>query len=107
MVTVMNIYSFPPLPLSEELTTVLTKSESVRVERIISTGQVSGWYDQNEAEFVVLLEGKAEIEYENGEIVAMTRGDTLVMKPHEKHRVGCTSIEPPCVWLCVFWRDDR
>ena len=103
----INIFSLPQLPLSEELTTVITQSESVRIERIISTGQVSDWYDQDEAEFVVLLDGKAEIEYRSGEIVVMTRGDTLMIKPHERHRVGSTSVDPPCVWLCVFWRDER
>ena len=37
----MNIYEMPPLPLSEEVTTILTENEKIRVERIISTGQVS------------------------------------------------------------------
>ena len=103
----INIFCLPQLPLKEELVTVLTQHESVRIERIINTGQVSDWYDQDEAEFVVLLEGNAEIEYGNGETTAMVRGDTLMIKPHERHRVSRTSVEPPCVWLCVFWRDDR
>ena len=92
----------PPLPLAKELTTVLFESENVRVERIISTGQSSGWYDQEETEFVVLLEGNAVIEYENGKSIAMSKGDTLKIKPHERHKVSYTSSEPPCIWLCMF-----
>ena len=103
----MNIFNLPPRPLTEELVTVLTQNESVRIERIISTGQVSDWYDQDEAEFVALLKGNAEIEFESGETIAMVSGDTLIIKPHERHRVASTSVDPPCVWLCVFWRDDR
>ena len=99
----MNIFCLPTLPLPDELITVLAKGRNIRIERIISTGQTSGWYDQNEKEFVVLLEGQAEIEYGNGKRVAMTKGDTLSIEPHERHRVSYTSNTPPCIWLCVFY----
>ena len=99
----MNIYEMPPLPLSEEVTTILTENENVRIEHIVSTGQVSDWYDQDETEFVVLLEGNAVIEYENSSNVAMAKGDTLLIKPHERHRLSFTSVNPPCIWLCVFY----
>jgi cupin 2 domain-containing protein len=99
----MNIFNLPPLPLPEELTTILAESPGIRIERIISTGQVSDWYDQTETEFVALLEGSAVIEYEDGKTIAMSKGDTLIIQPHERHRVSCTSSEPPCIWLCVFY----
>jgi len=100
----MNIFDLPKLPISEELITVLAENDNVRIERIISTGQVSAdWYDQAETEFVVLLEGKAVVEFENGRTVEMTRGDTILIKPHERHRVSFTQENPPCVWLCVFY----
>ena len=35
-----NIYEMPSLPLTEEVTTILTENENIRVERIVSTGQV-------------------------------------------------------------------
>jgi len=98
----MNIYDLPQLPLSEELTTILAQNENVRIERIISVGQSSDWYDQSETEFVVLLQGEAKIEFED-KTVAMSGGDTLVIQPHERHRVAYTSSEPPCIWLCVFY----
>ena len=99
----MNIYDLPELPLPDELTTVLVENVNVRIERIISTGQISDWYDQPETEFAILLEGRAGIEYEDGKTVTISKGDTLVIKPHERHRVSFTSTEPPCVWLCVFY----
>jgi cupin 2 domain-containing protein len=99
----MNIFELPKLPLLDELTTILAEKGKLRIERIVSTGQVSNWYDQDETEFVVLLEGNAIIEYDNGKSVDISKGDTLLILPHERHRVGFTSIDPPCVWLCVFY----
>ena len=99
----MNIFELPQLPQSKEVTTILAENENIRIERIISTGQVSSWYNQNETEFVFLLEGNAVIEYDNGNSVVMSKGDTLLIEPHERHRVSYTSSEPPCVWLCVFY----
>ena len=99
----MNIFDLPALPLSEELVTVLAEQGQVRIERIISTGQVSGWYDQTETEFVALLEGSATIEFDNGKTVDLYKGDALLLKPRERHRVSYTSSEPPCIWLCVFY----
>jgi cupin 2 domain-containing protein len=99
----LNIFDLPPLPLPDEMMTVLIENGNVRIERIISTGQVSDWYDQDETEFVILLEGSAAIEYERGKTVALSKGDTLTIEPHKRHRVNFTSSEPPCVWLCVFY----
>jgi cupin 2 domain-containing protein len=101
----MNLFNLPELPLTEEQTDVLAKAVNIRIERIISMGQVSDWYDQTETEFVALLDGTAVIEYENGRTVAMSKGDTLLIKPHERHRVSYTSNDPPCVWLCVFIKE--
>jgi len=98
----MNIFDLSGLPLTNEMTTILIENKNVRIERIISTGQISGWYDQDETEFVVLCDGNAELEFENNR-VALARGDSLLIPPHQKHRVVYTSSEPPCIWLCIFY----
>jgi cupin 2 domain-containing protein len=100
----MNIYEIPPLPLTEEATAILSENKNIRIERIISAGQISDWYEQSETEFVILLEGNAVIEYENNKTVAMTKGETLLIAPYERHRVSFTSSDPPCIWLCVFYK---
>ena len=99
----MNVFDLPELPLPEELTTVIAERGNVRIERIISTGQESDWYDQCETEFVVLLDGNAVVEFESNRSVSLSRGDTLFIEPHERHRVSYTTSDPPCVWLCVFY----
>lgn len=99
----MNIFDLPTLPLVQELTTILEQSNAVRIERIISTGQTSDWYDQAETEFVILLDGVAELTFENEVRVTLNKGDTILIQPHQKHQVTYTSTEPPCNWLCVFY----
>jgi cupin 2 domain-containing protein len=100
----MNIFDLPKLPLLEEETMALLENSKLRVERIVSTGQISNWYDQGESELVILLEGQAEIEFDNGGVKSLKKGDTLLIKPHEIHRVSYTSREPACIWLCIFFR---
>lgn len=79
----------------------LFSGKSFRVERILSSGQVSSeWYDQEEEEFVCLLQGEAKLQYENGNILSLQKGDTLFIPTHQKHKVIYTSEH--CIWLCVF-----
>lgn len=99
----MNIYEIPNFPIDEEVISILTENEKVRIEKIISTGQKSDWYDQQETEFVILLDGRAELAFENDERIILEKGDTLLIQPHQKHRVTYTSADPPCIWLCVFY----
>jgi cupin 2 domain-containing protein len=89
--------------MDAEQTDVLLSDGGVRVERIVSSGQTTDWYDQAETEFVALISGQAVIEYADGETVTLAAGDTLLIEPHEKHRVAYTSANPPCIWLCVFY----
>jgi cupin 2 domain-containing protein len=100
----MNIFTLPaPLPASE-LVEPLIPDRGVLIERIISSGQASPpgfWYDQERDEWVVLLQGEAEIAYTDGRRVSLAAGDTLFIAAHERHRVEYTSANPPCLWLAV------
>ena len=100
----MNLYDIPLVLSAEELVTVITENKTVRIERIVSTGQTTDWYDQDESEFVALLQGTATLEFEKGVTQELSSGDALIIPPHKRHRVKFTSVEPPCVWLCVFWK---
>jgi cupin 2 domain-containing protein len=76
----------------------------VRIERIVSNGHASPdgfWYDQNEHEWILLLEGEAGIELADGEQVDLRRGDALNLPAHTRHRVTFTSR--PAIWLAVFY----
>ncbi len=101
-----NLFN-PVKKTPEEFFEILAEGSSnfSRIERIISQGHTSPenfWYDQNEFEFVAVLQGEAKIEFES-EIIKMSSGEWIIISPHEKHRVIYTSENPCCVWLAVFY----
>jgi cupin 2 domain-containing protein len=87
-----------------ELTERLVESESVLVERIVSSGQATEpglWLEQDRDEWVALLDGEAELAYDDGTRLALTPGDHVLIRAGERHRVERTSADPPAVWLAV------
>ncbi len=99
-----NIFNLPASLPDEELFETLLKSENVLIERIISTGQTTPpgeWYDQEKDEWVILLQGKAELSYADGSKIKLSAGDYVFIPAHQKHRVEYTSSEPSCIWLAV------
>ena len=103
-----NLFNIENIDFSEnkEITEILASSENVRIERIISTGQITEpdfWYDQNENEFVTVLQGEAKILFDNGKEEHLVKGDYLMIPAHTRHRVSYTSIEPVCIWVVVFF----
>ena len=98
---------FTPVTRRDEEFVEILKSGQVKIERIVSEGHVSPagfWYDQNEWEYVAVLQGSAELETLNGKIW-LDSGGWVMIPAHEKHRVSYTSSEPPCVWLAVFGKE--
>ena len=94
-------------PNGDEFTETLLASGDVRIERIISTVQVSPpgfWYDQEEDEWVALLEGRAMLEYADGRSFTLKRGDWVLIPAHRRHRVAFT--DSYCVWLAVFVKNS-
>jgi cupin 2 domain-containing protein len=101
----MNLLSHLPTNLPEELTTVLQQGNGVRIERIVSTGHKSPegfWYDQQEHEWVMVLQGAARLRFED-RVVEMKVGDWINIPAHQKHRVEWTTPDEPTVWLAVFY----
>lgn len=82
--------------------------ENLRIERIVSFGHNSPkgfWYDQDEWEWVVLLQGAAKLKFYNGnKEVELKVGDAILIEPHEKHRVEWTTPESITIWLAVFFK---
>ena len=88
----------------KEIFDVLFHGKNVKVERIVSTGQITPegqWYDQELDEWVVLLQGEATIKFDEDEDVILKKGDYLLIPAHKRHRVTYTSANPFCVWLAI------
>jgi len=104
-----NLFSELPSSLPEELIEQLVDAPGVRIERIVSTGHASPpgfWYDQAEAEWVVVLRGEATLEFED-ETQMLKPGDYILIPPHRRHRIISTSLKEPTVWLAVFFGGAR
>jgi cupin 2 domain-containing protein len=102
---IANLFADIPARLVCEQITTLVSSPALRIERIVSLGQASPpgfWFDQPQAEWVILLAGRAELRFE-GEIVAtrMEPGDWLHIPARQRHRVDWTDPAQATVWLAV------
>lgn len=100
-----NLFALPANLHTDEVTEILFRNDGVRVERILSTGHASPvdcWYDQDEDEWVAVLQGEAALQWADGSLMEMQAGDWLLIPAHKRHRVERTSIVPPCVWLTIF-----
>ena len=104
-----NLFENIPDRLPDEMISVLSESEKMRVERIVSDGHASPeafWYDQEQDEWVLLIAGSAvlSLEMENRvEQVQMNPGDYLLIPAHRRHRVESTSATEKSIWLAVFF----
>lgn len=106
-----NALAGVPSALDVERIETLVQDAHVRIERIISTGQASQpgfWYDQDWAEFVMLLSGAADVFIE-GEATprSLHQGDYLLLPAHCRHRVERTSSQPPAIWLAIHMPGSR
>jgi cupin 2 domain-containing protein len=104
----MNLLSsLPDADAAERVDALLTRP-GLRIERIVSWGQASPpgfWYDQPEAEWVVVLAGAARLRFEDeSQARALGPGDWVDIAPHRRHRVEWTDPTVATVWLAVFYR---
>jgi len=100
---ISNLLACVPKHLSDELVEQLAGDGAVRIERIISYGHASPegfWYDQERDEFVLLVSGAAELEFEHYSEV-LNAGDWLLIPAHCRHRVKWTAPDEATVWLTV------
>jgi cupin 2 domain-containing protein len=101
-----NLFSSIPAILPGELIETLLKAKHVRIERIVSQGHASPagfWYDQEQQEFVVVLQGAARLTIEGEEPVELVAGDCFQIPPHRRHRVEWTTPDEPTIWLAVLY----
>jgi cupin 2 domain-containing protein len=106
VVLLNNLFASIPDAAAGEVTTALLTRSGVRFERIVSQGQASPegfWYDQAEREFVLLVQGRAELEFADARVVALGPGDWLEIGAHVRHRVRSTALDGPTIWLVAFY----
>jgi cupin 2 domain-containing protein len=84
---------------------VLESARGARIERIVSRDHASAdgfWFDQHEDEWVIVLEGEAELEIEvEPSTRRLRKGDWIFLPAHCRHRVVSTAPDRPTIWLAV------
>jgi cupin 2 domain-containing protein len=102
-----NIFDGLPADVPNEMFEDILRTPLVRIERIISKGAASpetGWYDQDENEWVLVLEGSGSILFEDGRQLVLSKGDYLHIPAHARHKVLWTDKDGLTIWLAVFYR---
>jgi len=101
-----NIFESIPAQLESEVFEEILTSQNIRIERILSKGHSSpdaGWYDQDENEWVIVLQGSAMLVFDDGTDVRLDVGHHVNIPAHKKHRVAWTDPDNVTVWLAVFY----
>lgn len=101
-----NIFKTIPQDLTEEVIDLLVQGKEVKIERIISRGQSSpesGWYDQQQNEWVMVLKGEAILSFEYGKEIELKTGDYITIPAHTLHRVKWTNSDIETIWLAVHY----
>ncbi|MDD5053341.1 MAG: cupin domain-containing protein [Sulfuricurvum sp.] len=95
-----NIYNRHYPDENHEIFSPIFTSPALRIESIRSWLKTPGeWYNQNEDEWVLLLEGEALLELDN-KTFALIKGNYLFIPKQTKHRVLSTSEN--ALWLGIF-----
>lgn len=100
-----NLFADLPRPTPDEHLDDLVRTPGFRVERIVSHGQASPedfWYDQETAEWVMVVQGRARLEIEERPVpVELGPGDWVFLPARCRHRVAWTDPDRATVWLAV------
>ena len=107
MTATTNLLADLPAHLSAEIFHTLVSGDNFRLERIVSLGHASPpgfWYDQEQHEWVLVLQGAAQLQFAGQEqLVEMRPGDALLIPAHQRHRVEWTDPQVPTVWLALHY----
>jgi len=108
MISKKNIFGDIPAELPDELFEEILAGSIFKIERIVSRGQASPagfWYDQEENEWVILLQGSANLRFAGKEeLVILRPGDYIRIPRHYRHRVERTDPDQETVWLAVYYK---
>lgn len=103
---IKNIFENIPDKLETEFFEDLLKTDNFKLERIVSQAHSSPdgfWYDQDKNEFVLLISGSAELEFEDENITQLKPGDYIIIPSHKKHRLKKTDPDKKTVWLTIHY----
>ncbi len=106
--TLGNLLADLPDSGGEEVFAEILRRPGLRLERIVSTGQVTPVdqpYDQPHDEWVLLLAGAARLWLEDKGERTLHPGDHLLIPAGKRHRVAWTPANVATIWLALHFAD--
>jgi cupin 2 domain-containing protein len=104
-----NMFIDLPAPDADEVFEDLVRTEGLAIERIVSVRPslpADQWYDQKQAEWVLLLRGSAGLLFEGqDEEIVMRPGDYVRIPARRRHKVVWTDPDEATLWLAVHYTD--
>lgn len=99
-----------PQNIPEEIIDTIISTKDLKIERIVSQGQCSPdgfWYDQKDNEWVIIIKGKAILEFATQEEIILNEGEYINIPAHKKHRVKWTDPQRKTIWLAIYYTNFR
>ncbi len=98
-----------PAKLEEERFETLLEGSDWHLERILSTGQSTSegeWYDQEQSEWVLVLQGAGRLAFGDGSERLLEPGDAVLLPAGCRHRVAWTTPDETTVWLALHFKEE-
>ncbi len=106
-----SLFAHIPGQLPKEVFETWLETPAFRLERILSLGHVTPegeWYDQEQNEWVAVLQGRARLAFEDqAEPIDLKPGDALLIPAHCRHRVAWTDPDQETIWLALHFQTPR
>jgi len=105
-----NLLHDRPDARQEEIFEPLWQRPGLKVERIVTQGQSSPegfWYQQDWEEWVLVVQGAAELEFEGGDRVQLERGGYHLIPAGVRHRVAWSEPKQVTVWLAIHAQAEQ
>ena len=93
-----NLFDNLPDVVRQELVATVLRAGGLRIERIVSQGQASPpgfWYNQEESEWVIVLEGQAAVQFEGQTAAVEFRRRLVCEYPRPREASGCLDGSGP------------
>jgi len=102
-----SLFSEKPESLSGERFDTLIVAEEFRLERILSRSHATPegeWYDQDWAEWVLLVKGSAGLRIDGEpDVTVLMPGDYVYLPERLRHRVEWTDPQAETIWLALHY----
>ena len=96
---IQNLFDITSVPSEGEAVENLLAYKNIEIKRIVSSDKLdTHTFCQEEAEWVSVLQGSAEIVMHNKRYI-LQKGDSLFIPPHQEHTIA--KVEKSTVWLAV------